>query len=453
MRRSLPSNRWILSTNTDLIFVPLQNRTLTDICRDLGPGFYHAPRIELPETLWEGLDRQKPRDAINRVQEWGNTLHINEIVLLGRKFIRYDGPGDFQLIQRSDLFNIHGFHEKMLLGWHVDSNIAQRLGLLHGKMGDLGDKVFGYHCDHTRQVTSQHSHTRTENDWRVFVDAVERPEVPEQADTWGCPDDDIEEIRLVPLRTQIYIRALQNTIGKPLERPIYTQYAPETYNQVDYDPRHIMPFLADLFSSSSNTANVVWYGLKYETLRLFSSVWRDLGFKENITIDSDHPFLELTDLERINMRFLPSEEALSCASVFVFDFGAPLAKGADKDETSSYSRRIEELLKVFYAVVRNERERMRRRLPPRRVVAINVIHNEFDNARVSVPGISSFAVFRAYATRVRSATDHRQAGLVASSAARPRWRPSRTGNRHPARRNSAFWAGVQGATLRLAAID
>src|SRR4029077_17500534 len=135
-------------------------------------------------------------------------------------------------------------------------------------------------------------------------------------------------------RTQIFIGALQNTIGQPLELPIYTQYSTETYNQIDYDPCHVMPFLADLFSSSSNTTSVVWYGLKYETLRLFSSVWRDLGFKENITIDSDHPFFELTDLERINMRFLPSKEALSCASVFVFDFGAPLAKGADKDETS-----------------------------------------------------------------------------------------------------------------------
>ena len=350
-----------LSTNTDLIFIPVRNRTLTDISRDLGPGFYHAPRIELPETLWESLDRQKPREVIDTVHEWGNTLHINEIVLLGREFIRYDGPGDFQLIQRSDLFNIHGFHEKMLLGWHVDSNIAQRLGLLHGKVGDLGDKVFGYHCDHTRQVTSAHSHTRTENDWRVFVDAVERPEVPEQADTWGCPDDDIEEIRLVPPRTQIYIRALQKAIGRPLEQPTYARYVAETYNQVDYDPRHIMPFLADLFATSSKTTNVVWYGLKYETLRLFSSVWRDLGFSEKITIDINHPFLELGDFEGIGARLLPSEEAFSSASVFVFDFGAPLAKGADKDETSSYSRRIEELLKVFLLVVRNERERMRKR--------------------------------------------------------------------------------------------
>src|SRR5262249_20609907 len=95
VRRSNPANRWILSTNTDMIFVPRGNRSsLSDIVRDLPPGFYHAPRLEIPETLWEGLDRLKPELAIETIRDWGSSLHLNEIVL-GAKTILYDGPGDF----------------------------------------------------------------------------------------------------------------------------------------------------------------------------------------------------------------------------------------------------------------------------------------------------------------------------------------------------------------------
>src|SRR5262245_23592222 len=80
VRRSRPSNRWILSTNTDMIFILQRVGSLTDIVRDLPKGFYHAPRIELPETLWESLDRQRPRESIDTIRDWGWNLHLNEIV-------------------------------------------------------------------------------------------------------------------------------------------------------------------------------------------------------------------------------------------------------------------------------------------------------------------------------------------------------------------------------------
>ena len=94
VRRSNPSNRWILSTNTDMIFVPQRSGSLTEIARDLAPGFYHAPRIEIPEALWESFDRLAAGKIIKTVREWGSALHLNEIVL-GSKFIRYDGPAIF----------------------------------------------------------------------------------------------------------------------------------------------------------------------------------------------------------------------------------------------------------------------------------------------------------------------------------------------------------------------
>ena len=185
VRRSNPSNRWILSTNTDMIFLPQRDRSLTEAARELPDGFYHAPRIEIPEALWESFDRRASRNIIEAVRQWSSSLHLNEIVL-GSKFIRYDGPGDFQLLLRDDLFKNHGFDEEMLLGWHVDSNIAKRMSLKYGEARDFGTEIYGYHCDHTRQVTPAHDHARVQNDWRRFVDDMDRSDIPEQAHTWGC---------------------------------------------------------------------------------------------------------------------------------------------------------------------------------------------------------------------------------------------------------------------------
>jgi hypothetical protein len=195
VRRANPANPWFLSTNTDVILVPRRRTTLNDVVRDLPAAFYHAPRIEIPEMLWESLDRKDPRKAIDTIGDWGWSLYLNEIVLNIPELL-YDGPGDFQLVRRNDLFANHGFHEQMLLGWHVDSNLARRLGLIYGKVGDLGDEIYAYHCDHTRQTTPMHSHTRTQNDWGTFVTSVCRPDLPEQAKDWGCPIDEIEEVRI-----------------------------------------------------------------------------------------------------------------------------------------------------------------------------------------------------------------------------------------------------------------
>ena len=97
----------------------------------------------------------------------------------------------------------------MLLGWHVDLNIAKRMYVKYGKVGDPGSNVYGYHCDHTRQVTPMHSHARLQNDWRVWCDAVETSDIPEQRETWGCADDTIEEVRLAADPVSAYMHTLR----------------------------------------------------------------------------------------------------------------------------------------------------------------------------------------------------------------------------------------------------
>ena len=68
VRRANPANRWLLSTNTDMILAPHTTESLSDICAPLEDGYYGLPRFELPEWLWERLPRTAPQRAIAEVR-------------------------------------------------------------------------------------------------------------------------------------------------------------------------------------------------------------------------------------------------------------------------------------------------------------------------------------------------------------------------------------------------
>ncbi|SDR05677.1 hypothetical protein SAMN05519103_00568 [Rhizobiales bacterium GAS113] len=395
VRRSNPANRWVLSTNTDMIFVLQRAASLGDIASDLPAGFYHAPRIEIPETLWESLDRLKPREAIGTARDWGSALHIDEIVA-GSPLILYDAPGDFQLMERSDLFRINGFHEGMLLGWHVDSNIAARLTLVHGKTSDLGHEVFGYHCDHTRQITAAHGHSRTENDWRVFVDGIERADIPEQARSWGCPDDQIEEIRLSDQNASVYVSALREQIGERLSVAPRVNYSGATYNKTDYDPRHILPYLADMFVCSRKETKLAWVGARTETLRLFAGVWKRLGFTGEIFVEEglgrDEGFAHPPNATPVDQRRL-----LDDADTFIIDLGSP--PGEDNhDDVGKLSKPLAgALTRLLFGIIQAEYKRFDRGEPRRQIIVVNAINNTFENLVTTYVGVA----LTPFSTRMR----------------------------------------------------
>ena len=390
VRRSNPSNRWILSTNTDMIFLPQRDRSLTEAARELPDGFYHAPRIEIPEALWASFDRRAPRNIIEAVRQWSSSLHLNGIVL-GSDFIRYDGPGDFQLLLRDDLFKNNGFDEEMLLGWHVNSNMAKRMSLKYGEVGNFGTEIYGYHCDHARQVTPAHDHARVQNDWRRFVDDMDRSDIPEQADTWGCANDLIEEIRLVANPAAFYVQALRKTIGTSLAAPKIVEYTGSTYNKGDYDPPHLLPFLADLFVSMPRSSNVAWHGQRPETLALFADVWEGLNFTGKILLDETaaappHPTSAMRRLQR--------SAVLTEADVFIFDFGGLPQASKDPDDSDAAEL---DLRRTFYRTFIEERCRSAAALPPRRLIALNAINNFYERF------VSTFIAAAAapYATHMR----------------------------------------------------
>ena len=217
LRRSNPRNRWVLSSNPDMIFAPKRRfDSLSKIAARAADGFYELPRFELPEFVWEGWNRSDPRAAIKAARRAGDELRLNYIVHTS-EFCRFSGLGDFQLVLKSQMEAIGGFDESMLNGWHVDTNLAKRLWLLNGETKSLDAELAGYHCGHLRQALAIHTSETTQNSYDHHVERVFSPHLSDQMQTWGLPDEEFEEIRLDrPKQTMWFDHSAHSLQGKTL---------------------------------------------------------------------------------------------------------------------------------------------------------------------------------------------------------------------------------------------
>lgn len=404
IRRANPANRWILSTNTDMVFVPRESvNSLSSVVAGLPDGFYGLPRFDIPQALWESADRCDPQATIAQFRRWGRRFHLNEVVY-GNSLIRFDGPGDFQLMTRDDIAAIHGFHEGMIRGWHVDSNLCKRMMLLRGAIGSAEDWVLGYHCDHSRQATLANQSTKIENDPNLYVFNVETPYLPEQGDTWGLPDTPIEEIRLTGRRVARCAVALEQVL-EPMTIDRYeADYLPERYNDLTYAPEHALPYIADHLTTLPLDADIGYFGGCARAFTLFRRCVAALGFTGRILID---PFMESWLMPDTDDRVATaSADAIAArASALFFEFGlddippfdarmaSSLLEGAASEEERRRIIGQQRLLSVgedglarlgsVHAAFRGIVRRMRRpdRLAEARTkkfFAINAVNNVFE---------------------------------------------------------------------------
>ncbi len=384
VRRSNENNRWILSTNTDMIFVPRGADSLSDVARNAAAGWYGIPRFELPEVLWELFDRFDASGTIAAVRHWSAAAHLNEIVY-GPETVIYVAPGDFQLIRREDLFAIDGFDEAMILGWHVDSNIARRLSLFRGPVQSLVDRVFGYHCAHTRQATPMHSsRDHRSNDLNVFVRDVTEPTLPGQRYRWGCADDPIEEVRLAT-GTHVAFRNMLSTVLAPAEPEATTEaYNTEgSYNSFWYDPNHLLAFVADIVSSMPRRTVFGWAGIRRDTFELFRRAINQLGFTAPILLPRALAGHLTAGTAASNI--VEEPYFVQRADVLIFEFGLLRDDGAGRRDASrgveptvDEQAALDRVKAVFEAAVAKERLSLSAVVAARRFIAINCIWNSFE---------------------------------------------------------------------------
>jgi hypothetical protein len=312
--------------------------------------------------LWEDFDRQDGPGAVTALRRLGRTLHLDEIVY-GNKAILYDGPGDFQLMEREAIIRMGGFDEAMILGWHVDANLSRRMSLLYGKISGLQNDVFAYHCDHTREPTPAHKADRDQNNAEIYVDGIDRPDSTKNAPDWGLANDDIEEIQLHISQGARFEADVSPQLGGPLEKPYEAAYATETFGQVQSDMRHTLPHLADLLSAWRRDTQLVWLGMREEYRTRFAEIWRNFGFiNPPQWIDLAKP-----EAERAAM----GETIEGPANVFVFDFG-------HAGKTPPESLRTQMALWVR-ALHKSELTRATMGEAPRLAIAIDTVHTRFED--------------------------------------------------------------------------
>ena len=286
--------------------------------------------------------------------------------------MKYDALGDFQAALREDMFAIHGFDESMLLGWHCDSNLAARLALYRGRVDTLIDKLFGYHCDHTRVAAANNKGRQTRmNDQDHYIWNVSTPYVPEQADNWGWPDVEIEEVRLDRETSYQRFTAGLDAALKPATLP-YTSTSLEwyLYDDLTYDIDHTLPFVADQMLTYPRSTSVMLVATRGVFVERFVTAWKA---NECEGLPSDLPGEERGSFE----------ELLPKAEMFIFEFGLATQHADEPVRTGRLAgpldaKRLKVVAKFFRQAASTEAEtRPPGRRTPRRFVGVNVIYNKF----------------------------------------------------------------------------
>ncbi len=363
-RRSNPRNRWLLSTNTDMIFCPTAgDHSLSATVGRLPDGFYHLPRFEVPEGFWERLPRQDPEQVIRSMRQNAKRFHLDEIVIGAHDNI-YDGPGDFQLFLREDYFQVHGFDESMILGWHADTNIARRMRLLKGRVDSAVDVLAGYHCGHTRQATPLHVQGRTANDIGRFVERVDSPFVQSQASAWGSPDVEVEEIDLKSPKP--YFQALEKSIINAADQQYKAVYNNSSYRDVAYATDHVLPHICDVLHNLPPGKTILYFGDDDGLLSGLRAFLEHAGRTPRFIL-IDHPHLPDIDAAGGGLR-RPLDQALAEFDVAVIQLpSAHRGSPAERDRWDLWCRR------VLDAIAAHERQAPAARR--RRVIVVNAVHN------------------------------------------------------------------------------
>jgi hypothetical protein len=317
IRRSNPGNRWILNTNTDMVFTPLQEgNSLSRIVAGLPDGFYELPRFEMPESLWESVDRMDPAATIASFKHWGLRLHISEIVTASEELL-FDGPGDFQLCLRNQLFHIYGMNEQMVLGWHVDSNLCKRMWLLNGETRSLLDHLHAFHCDHTRIQTVYHlAGKSTENSLADFFVNLDSPYVPEQAACWGMPEEEIEEIRLDGHRAVRFHTVLEQILPG-MDEPLTGLFTVDAFDAgLYYNNFHVLPYLSDIIVNLAPSSDMGYWGRNQPMLSMLGDLRHRLGHTGQILYCSE--ILPLTS-QIAHCTAAPRDEIYRNSGSFIID--------------------------------------------------------------------------------------------------------------------------------------
>ncbi|MCY3974302.1 MAG: hypothetical protein OXF02_01985 [Simkaniaceae bacterium] len=347
LRASNPKNRWILSTNGDMIFVPVNRKeSLSSLTEHLEERLYLLPRFEIPEKLWESaFHRSNPAETILFLHQNGSALQLNTTVRR-KGFLTYDNPGAFQLMPRKTLIEIGGFDETMTPSHHVGANLCKRLYLYYdGTVSTLEESLRGYHCNHGGPSARKYrSKGGGENSRHGFVEEIRSPYIPAQK-------GDGERTESIALDTTHPL-----LLRKRPDRPDDILIAEETFNTLTYSPRRIFPYLYDRLIALNPATKIGYFGYN-------ETVAENLPPLTLLRSGSEHS----------------DHEILTSAEVLLFDFGFDEISLPDPPVTPVHPfypllrKKLKKVVRTFLKAVATEK-RGRRGVE---CIAINAGYTDF----------------------------------------------------------------------------
>jgi hypothetical protein len=195
IRRSNPENKWILSTNCDILLYPFKGGSLAQSLRDLAPKFYVCPRTGIQPSQWQMLDRGN----VDQIHELCREIINRGFVYppeLKQSWLRFASNGDFQLAPRDQWLAIGGCEEAMKLWGHSDANNARRFSFLNKseRTPDVGDLFCVMHLEHNGPKVPGAA-PMPQNDWKQWIDSISEP-LSHNPENWGLRDVELPLISL-----------------------------------------------------------------------------------------------------------------------------------------------------------------------------------------------------------------------------------------------------------------
>ena len=272
----------------------------------------------------------------------------------------------------------------MILGWHCDSNLAARLALYRGRVDTLMDKAFGYHCDHTRVAAANNKGRKTTmNSHDKYIWNVSSPYIPEQAETWGWPDVEIEEVRLDrDTSYERYTAGLCQAIEPATVPFTNTSCEWHLFDDLTYDLRHTLPFVCDQVLTYPRSTAIMVVGSRAD----FVAALRHGVARHGLHRPGPGAAgMRASTVGRSGDRDRPVRRpAASRTDLFLFEFGlaTPEGRRPGPDRPRGLADRPQAAQDRRAAVPPGRLDRGRRRVPrgrrtPRRFIGVNVIYNKY----------------------------------------------------------------------------
>jgi len=306
IRRASPNSKWILSSNTDILFASPSGRNFREIFENLEESLWLTYRFEIPEFIWDSFDRRNPESTSDRLLQWYRDGRILNRIRVesssGSDFPIPDGVGDFQLATKSLWDKVTGFPEEMKKGWHVDTRLTLQLGRISPNRPQLiseSDLVI-FHQNHLRNSTSYHGASKTNP-----LSEVVKPYI--NSSSWGLSENVLEEIDLKDDSEDPFQALSSAQKINPGDTPKSSDLS-DVAERLDYDLARTIIFLADEISILTKGSLVHCYSANEKTRIALSTICE--------TFEVKIMFLELKLLKTKN-----SDLETSDVSLLILDYG------------------------------------------------------------------------------------------------------------------------------------